>query len=49
VGFQDILGDQVLGYRPEGFEVFAVRIADRRDVVDQRVEPDVGDVIFVER
>ena len=49
VRLQDVLADQVLDVRPELREARVARAAERRDVVDQRVEPDVGDVLVVER
>ena len=48
VGLQDVLGDEVLRHRPEGPEQLPVRVAERAHVVDQGVEPDVGDVLVVE-
>ena len=48
VGLQDVLADQVLRHRPESPEELPVRVAERADVVDQGVEPDVGDVLVVE-
>jgi hypothetical protein len=48
VGLEDVLGDEMLALRPQAFEVGAVGIADPRQVVDQRVEPDVADVLLVE-
>ena len=47
MGLQDVLGDEVLG-RPEFLIQVAVRIADPSEVIDQGVEPDVGDVALVE-
>jgi len=48
VGFEDVLGDEVLRGGPEDPEVLPVGISDAGDVVDQGVEPDIGDKIFVE-
>ena len=46
---QDVLADQVPGARPERAVARVVRVAERGDVVDQRVAPDVGDVRVVPR
>jgi len=47
VRLDDVLGDKVLAGGPVLAEVLAVRVADARDVVDERVEPDIGDVVLV--
>ena len=50
VGGKNVLADQVIGGRPPLLERFVVLpVADAGDVVDQRVEPDVADVVAVER
>ena len=46
VGLQDVLPDQMMGRRPE---LQAAAVLERAHVVEQRVEPDVGDVAVVER
>ena len=43
MGFKDILGDQMLGHRPVFVKIYVVRIADAGEVIDQGIEPDVGD------
>jgi hypothetical protein len=48
VRLQDVLGDQVLGVGPELLVERAVGIPERRQVIDQGIEPDVGDVLVVE-
>ena len=48
VGLEDILGYQVLA-GPVLFVVRSVRPAESGDIVEERVEPDVGDVVLVER
>ena len=47
VGFQDVFGDHVLGHGPVVREQRPVRPADAGEVVDEGVEPDVGDEIRV--
>ena len=48
---QDVLADQVVGRRPPAARSVSssAQVADRADVVDQRVEPDVGHEVGVER
>ena len=48
VRLEDVLADQVLDVGPELLVERAVGVAESREVVDQRVEPDVGDVLVVE-
>ena len=48
VGLEDVLGYQVLA-GPVLFVVRSVRPAESGDIVKERVEPDVGDVVLVER
>ena len=48
VRLQDVLRDEMLARPPEPRELVPVRVADRRQVVDQRVEPDVADVAPIE-
>ena len=45
---EDILGDHMFGNGPEFHEIAAVRIAYAGQVIDQGVEPDVGDETIVE-
>jgi len=50
VGGEDVFADQVVAGGPPFLKGLRVlEIADARDVVDERVEPDVADVIGVER
>src|SRR5262245_65707897 len=49
VWLEDVLADEVLHHRPERFVARVAGTAYRRDVVDQRVEPDVRDELVVER
>ena len=49
VRLEDILGDHVLGRRPGAGKVGRVRVADAGEVVDERVEPDIGDELVVKR
>ena len=49
VRLHDVLADQVLGVRPVPLEARIARTAERGDVVDERVEPHVRDVLGVER
>jgi len=44
---EDVLCNQMLGHRPEGAEIFAVGIVDSGNIVDQRVKPDIGYIVFV--
>ncbi len=48
VRLQDVLADQVLDVLPEPARLLVARVRDRRVVVDQRVEPDIGHVLVVE-
>ena len=45
VGFDDVLADEVVGRRP--VTIHQILGFQRRVVVDERVEPDVGDVLLV--
>lgn len=46
---EDVLGDHVLGRGPVAREVGSVRVADAGEVVDERVEPDIGDELVIKR
>ena len=47
---KNILADQVMGILPVFFKIRLIfPVADRGDVVDQSVEPDIADIILVER
>ena len=47
MGLQDVLGHQMIGSGPVFSIVLAIGEAQRRDVVDERVEPDIGHKIAV--
>ena len=50
MGTEDVLSDQMVGGGPPCLELRVVRqITDGGDIVDERVEPDVGDIVRVER
>ena len=49
VGLENILGDEMLADRPEAVESFPIGVIDAGQVIDQGIEPDIGDVVFVER
>ena len=48
VGLQDVLGDEVMHGRPVPGVIRAVREAQAGQVIEQGIEPDVGDVTLVE-
>ena len=47
VGFEDVFGDDMLGNRPEGLEQLTVRVPETGYVVEQGIEPYIGDIILV--
>ena len=49
VRFQNVLGHDVLGVGPEFLEAVTVREIQGRHIIEKRVEPDVGDIVRVER
>ena len=49
MGLQNVLGHDMLGHGPVRFVQISVRISQGRHVVEQGVEPDVGDVGRVPR
>jgi len=49
MGFEDVLGDNVLGHGPEGLEQLAVRVSETGYIVEQGIEPDIGDIILIKR
>ena len=48
MGFQNVLGNHVLGMRPVFLKFFVIRISQGRNVIEQGIEPHIGDVIGVE-
>mgnify|MGYP005865010439 CR=1 FL=1 len=49
VGFQDILGHEVLGRGPELLEQGAVGVSQGGNVIDERVKPHVGHEVLIKR
>jgi hypothetical protein len=49
VGFEDVLGDQVLDYRPELSKERTVGIGQGGGVVDKSIKPDVGYITVIKR
>ncbi len=45
--FEDIFGYHVMDIRPEPLEQIAVRISQRRDIVQKSVEPDIGNISII--
>ena len=49
VGGEDIFSDKFAGGGPPAVEFFIIgTVADAGDIVEQGIEPDVGDIIFIE-